>query len=168
MLAGEAIKSALTMPQICQQYGYQVNRGNFICCPFHTEKTPSLHIKDRSWRCYGCHKSGTVIDFAMELFNLPFKAACERLNADFNLGLSMDKPDPKQLSELRAAQARAREKAEQEERESRAREERWWQVYAAWEYLCEVKKAGYQHEDYIWACHWLERLNYWLEEHERY
>ena len=162
MTASDAIKSALTVPQLCQNYGFQVNRGNFINCPFHGEKTGSLHIKEKSWKCFGCHKSGTVIDFAMELFGLSFKAACERLNADFCLGLSMDKPDPGQMRELRAAQERQRLKAEREEQASREREEHWWQVFEIWDWLRTNYKIVPD------GLMWLGRLDEWLYENERY
>ena len=38
--------------------------GRSICCPFHNEKDPSLHIfKNQSWYCFGCGKGGDVYDF---------------------------------------------------------------------------------------------------------
>lgn len=38
--------------------------GRSICCPFHREKTPSLHIfENQSWYCFGCGKGGDVYDF---------------------------------------------------------------------------------------------------------
>ncbi len=38
--------------------------GRSICCPFHREKDPSLHIfENQSWYCFGCGKGGDVYDF---------------------------------------------------------------------------------------------------------
>ena len=38
--------------------------GRSICCPFHNEKDPSLHIfNNQSWYCFGCGKGGDVYDF---------------------------------------------------------------------------------------------------------
>ena len=38
--------------------------GRSICCPFHNEKDPSLHIfENQSWYCFGCGKGGDVYDF---------------------------------------------------------------------------------------------------------
>ena len=35
-----------------------------ICCPFHNDVTPSLHIfDDGKWKCFGCGKHGDVLDF---------------------------------------------------------------------------------------------------------
>ena len=47
------------------------------CCPFHSEKTPSFHVvPDRQiYKCFGCGKGGGVINFVMELENLPFRDA---------------------------------------------------------------------------------------------
>lgn len=120
-LASE-IKSRLTMTEVATQYGYTPSRSGFICCPFHGEKTPSLKIYDgdRGFSCFGCHKSGSVIDFVMELFGLDFRQACLRLNDDFRLGLSSDRPDKKTVSEAvrkRQEEQRKRDEAEQYETE---------------------------------------------------
>ena len=47
------------------------------CCPFHSEKTPSFHVvPDRQmYKCFGCGKGGGVINYVMELENLPFRDA---------------------------------------------------------------------------------------------
>ena len=38
--------------------------GRSICCPFHRETDPSLHIfENQSWYCFGCGKGGDVYDF---------------------------------------------------------------------------------------------------------
>ena len=37
--------------------------GRSICCPFHSERDPSLHIfENQSWYCFGCGKGGDVYD----------------------------------------------------------------------------------------------------------
>ena len=47
------------------------------CCPFHSEKTPSFHVvPDRQmYKCFGCGKGGGVINYVMELENLPYRDA---------------------------------------------------------------------------------------------
>ena len=47
------------------------------CCPFHSEKTPSFHVlPDRQmYKCFGCGRGGGVINYVMELENLPFRDA---------------------------------------------------------------------------------------------
>jgi DNA primase len=35
-----------------------------VCCPFHEDRSPSLHVyDDGGWKCFGCGKHGDVIDF---------------------------------------------------------------------------------------------------------
>lgn len=85
----EQIKQSVTMRQVCNIYGIEVNRAGFACCPFHNEKTPSMKIYDgsRGYFCFGCKKSGDVISFVKEYFNLTFPASIDKLNSDFHLGL---------------------------------------------------------------------------------
>lgn len=42
------------------------------CCPFHADRSPSftIYADDRRWHCFGCGKSGDVIDFVREAYNL--------------------------------------------------------------------------------------------------
>jgi DNA primase len=50
-------------------------------CPFHNEKTGSFTVNpDMKWyHCFGCGKSGSVIDFVMEMDKLSFPEAVELL-----------------------------------------------------------------------------------------
>ena len=88
----EEVKRLVTVPEAAEFYGFHQNRSGFISCPFHSEKTPSLKLRPASWRCYGCGKSGTVIDFIGELFGLSPIDAVRRINEDFRLGLPLDRP----------------------------------------------------------------------------
>lgn len=113
-----AIKSALTMRRVAEGYGFTINRSGFIHCPFHQgDNTGSLKIypENRGFCCFGCGASGSVIDFTMRLFDIPFKEAIKKLNSDFSLGLSLDRPNRAELSRLmrqRQAEARRREEIE--------------------------------------------------------
>jgi DNA primase len=46
-------------------------------CPFHTEKTPSFHVRPQagSWHCFGCNKGGSAFDWLMEREHLEFSEA---------------------------------------------------------------------------------------------
>jgi DNA primase len=48
-------------------------------CPFHDERTPSFHIypESNSFHCFGCDKSGDLIDLVMQLHSVDFSGACE-------------------------------------------------------------------------------------------
>lgn len=51
--------------------GLHVSRLGKVHCPFHNDKTPSLHVyRDplRGWYCYGCSRGGTIYDFAALLW----------------------------------------------------------------------------------------------------
>lgn len=120
MDASDVIKAALTMPQVAEMYGFTPTQSGFIRCPFHsggTERTPSLKLYggQKGFYCYSCHASGTVIDFAMKLFDVPFPEAVKKLNADFGLGLSLERPNRVEMSRIlqeRQAEARKREESE--------------------------------------------------------
>jgi len=47
------------------------------CCPFHSEKTPSFHVRpdQQMYYCFGCKKGGGVINFTMEIENLSYPDA---------------------------------------------------------------------------------------------
>lgn len=50
-------------------------------CPFHNEKTPSMHIyKDNHAYCFGCQKYADSIDLAMKVWGIGFKEAVKRLS----------------------------------------------------------------------------------------
>ena len=94
MEIADKIKSSVTMQDIFSRYGFQQNRGGFIPCPFHSEKTASLspYANGTRWKCFGCGESGSVIDFVMMYFNLDFWEAVRKINADFGLGLVSSPP----------------------------------------------------------------------------
>jgi hypothetical protein len=56
----------------------------FINCPFHGEKTPSLHLYknkqgEQIFYCFGCGEKGSIIDFVMKTQNLDFVKAVKTL-----------------------------------------------------------------------------------------
>ena len=46
------------------------------CCPFHNEKTPSFSVSSskKFYYCFGCHASGTVFNFIMNMEKLSYPA----------------------------------------------------------------------------------------------
>lgn len=67
--------------------------GHIACCPFHDEKTPSLHISPSKgmYKCFGCGKGGDALSFVMEYDKLPFNEAIEKLAAAHNIAVEYDK-----------------------------------------------------------------------------
>lgn len=53
------------------------NGAGFARCPFHKEKTPSLHWIKRSnkWNCFGCNEHGDTVDLVMKMYTLSMKEA---------------------------------------------------------------------------------------------
>lgn len=99
------IKELLPTPEVFSFYGFHRNRGGFICCPFHNEKTPSMKVYDgsRGFHCFGgCGAHGDVVDFVQRLFGLSSKDAQSKLNDDFHLGLPINSQvDDNQRRQLR-------------------------------------------------------------------
>lgn len=87
-MISDEIKRSVTMFDVAERYG-KIERGGFILCPLHNEKTASLKLydNDRGYYCFGCHKGGDVISFVMDVRGLNFMQAVRRINRDFNLGL---------------------------------------------------------------------------------
>lgn len=88
----EKITTSLRLREVMEYYGIQFNSRGFAKCPFHSEKTASLTIKNEHYKCFGCGAYGGVIDFVMNYFGLKFLPAVMKLNSDFNLGITGRKP----------------------------------------------------------------------------
>lgn len=57
-----------------------VRRG-WAICPFHAEKTPSLHVTGNLYHCFGCKEGGSTIDFVMKTQDLAFPRAVRYINS---------------------------------------------------------------------------------------
>ena len=57
------------------------------CCPFHKEKTPSFVVSEKKqiFTCFGCGRSGDVITFIREYYNLSFPEAVHRLANQYGI-----------------------------------------------------------------------------------
>lgn len=85
--AAQTIRDSVSAQEIAARYGYQPNRGGYIPCPFHAEKTASLKLHKSGWYCYGCGKGGSVIDFVMLHESYTFTQAVKAIDENMNLGL---------------------------------------------------------------------------------
>ena len=86
----ETVKNSVTVKQAAEHYGYKVNRGDMICCPFHDDRHPSMKLNRDYFYCFGCGATGDVIDFVARLFGLSSYEAAKKLAHDF--GIDPDKP----------------------------------------------------------------------------
>ena len=86
----QTVKSVITVRQVGEMYGMEPDRRSMVCCPFHSDNTPSMKLNDTYYYCFGCGATGDVIDLTAKLFSLNPRQAAEKLVHDF--GLDPDKP----------------------------------------------------------------------------
>ena len=80
----EEIKDTYSMRDVTERYGFQPNRMGFIPCPFHGgDRTPSLRIRDRDFKCFACGADGDIFDFVQMMENLSFKEAYQSLGGNY-------------------------------------------------------------------------------------
>ncbi len=66
------------MSVISGYVGLKQKGRNFVgLCPFHSEKSGSFTVSPdkRIWHCFGCHESGDLIKFVMQIEHAPFYEA---------------------------------------------------------------------------------------------
>ena len=163
------IRWMLTAQQVAEFYGFQVGRSGFIKCPFHAnDNTASLKLYDGEggFHCFACGAHGSVIDFVMRLFDLNFRQAVLRINADFHLGLTSSKPD-------RAARSAALEARQEEQRRKDQAEENFRYMASERHYWRDVLDVfppvrlgdtAYYHPLYVEAVKRLPYIEYWLDD----
>ena len=88
----EVVKQSVTIREVAQMYGIEVNRSGMACCPFHDDKNPSMKLNEEYFYCFGCGATGDVIDFTARLYNLSPKEAAEKLAQDFGLAYDSQAP----------------------------------------------------------------------------
>ena len=167
-MTGE-IKARLTMQEVAEYYGFQVGRSGFIKCPFHSgDRTASMKLYPDSggFHCFGCGAHGSVIDFVMRLFNLNFRQAVLRINADFHLGLTASKPDRAARSAALEARREGQRRKDQAEENFRymASELHYWKDVL--EVFPPVRQGdtAYYHPLYVKAVKRLLYIEYWLDD----
>lgn len=66
---------------------HQAGKNLTGLCPFHEERTPSFSVNEEKqfFYCFGCHRSGNVFQFLMELKNIDFIEAVKEVAADTNI-----------------------------------------------------------------------------------
>ena len=111
----EAFKAQIPIVDIVSRHVKLTKRGreHVGLCPFHKEKTPSFTVvEDKGFfHCFGCQAHGNAIDFVMQLENLPFGEALQRVSDLTGIappkrrGGSFERIDPT-LADANAAAAR--------------------------------------------------------------
>ena len=161
----EEVKHRVPVTEAARRYGLRPNRAGFVRCPIHGEKTPSMKLWEDHWYCFGCHAHGSVIDLAGRLFGLAPLEAARRLDGDFALGLSPDRPRTEEDRALLRETRRVHGILEDYEQ---------WRSKLL-DRLCEASRVGNRAklrspetwtEEESAAVRWGPMLDYWLEKLE--
>ncbi len=90
------IRARTDIASLIGQYVALHKRGNDLVglCPFHAEKTPSLHVHpDRGFfKCFGCGAGGDAITFVQRIENSPFGDVVRSLAAKAGIELEPETP----------------------------------------------------------------------------
>ena len=82
----QRMKSIITPKQAATRYGLNVLRGDWICCPFHHDRHPSMKLYPDHYHCFSCKATGDVINLTAELLQVSPYEAARKLESDFNAG----------------------------------------------------------------------------------
>ena len=130
------IKSRVSMPEMMARYGFELDRSGFCRCPFHQERSASFkaYPGTRGFYCFGCHESGSVIDFVMQYFGLTFQDAISKINSDFSLGLPIgERISLRQRREMEHRQRERQEERNRERMELERLEGEYWAAFDLWQ-----------------------------------
>ncbi len=80
----DRLKREVSVAELAESQGVKLRRNGKTAiglCPFHEDHQPSLHIdlEKNLWRCFGCDRGGTVIDWVMKTRGASFRHAVEIL-----------------------------------------------------------------------------------------
>lgn len=80
----ELTRANITARDAAEHYGIKVNRNGMACCPFHSDKHPSMKL-DQRFHCFGCQADGDAVNFTARLFGLGNYEAALKLLDDFGI-----------------------------------------------------------------------------------
>lgn len=155
------------MRDVAERYGYEPNRAGFISCPFHSDKTPSIKVYNdigKGFYCFGCGAGGSVIDFAMKLFDISFQQAIARLSFDFGIPTDCHKPSGREFETFKRKKA-------QEVRELAEYQRQYMDKVRLHRSAVEILKStqnpqtDQEAQSKAWALSTLEHTEFWLSEH---
>lgn len=140
----QRVRESVRLSDVLALYHLQPNRAGFLHCPFHSgDRSPSLkvYLQQNTWHCFGCGKSGTVIDFVMEMERCSFLDALKKLDADFRLELSDSKESYRNYRERLSEQ---RKKAKEQSALKLELQSRIAQRRALWLNLRKLKVSNHE------------------------
>ena len=106
----DELKNKNDIVDVVGRYVQLQNRGGNYWgrCPFHHEKTASFAVNPSGqfFHCFGCHKSGDVISFVMEMESLDFNDAVKLLAERAKIPLPEVKYDDQKIKEQKQQKER--------------------------------------------------------------
>src|SRR5581483_12504628 len=93
------LKAEVPLEAVVSASGVElVRRGKDLIgrCPVHEDEEPSLVVTPSKglWRCFGCNKGGSLIDWRMEISGESFRAAVESLATTYLPGVQLEETPP--------------------------------------------------------------------------
>ena len=107
----QKVKETVSMQQVAEHYGFQVNRKGLCLCPFHHDTNPSLRIypNGKGFYCFTCGTGGDQIKFAALYQCVSNYEAAKELAAAFGIPVRV----PVTYREKREAELRQRRRREE-------------------------------------------------------
>lgn len=152
-------RARLPMTEVLARYGITPNRGGYICCPFHTERTPSCKIYHDSFYCFGCGTGGDAVSFVALYEHIsPHEAAVRLVGEDAK---------PVKLSDRRRAVEQRQQQKDSQKYISRM-QLRLIQLFRVLNAATRGHPPG-DEPDGLWliALHSLDRVDFLLDESDR-
>lgn len=99
----EKIYDAAQIVEVVQDFVSLRKRGvSYIgLCPFHNEKTPSFSVSQTKgiYKCFGCGKGGSSVNFIMEHENLSYSEALHYLARKYNIEIVEHEITPEEAAQ---------------------------------------------------------------------
>lgn len=130
----EIIYNRVTMDDVIRMYAPNpVPRHRRVPCPLHNGHDYNFSYTDSGFCCFVCGRTGGVIRFVMEMFNLDRDGAMRRINADFGLGLPFDRRiSVREQARFNDTANRLRRQRNEIERIKAAEREHYWKLWDEW------------------------------------
>ncbi len=105
----EELKSRISIEDVVARYWEEPNRAHRVRCFAHNGKDRNMLAKNGFVYCFVCGARFDIIGAVQHLFGLSFIQACEKLNSDFNCGLTIGKKLTRfEIEKLKRAEAKRR------------------------------------------------------------
>lgn len=106
----QKVKQSVTMEQVAEYYGLEINRKGLCLCPFHQDTNPSLKIypNGKGFFCFTCGVGGDPVTFAARYRGIRNVEAAKELAEAFQIPVQA----PSTYREKREAERQRRRRAE--------------------------------------------------------